>query len=351
MFESITVPGYPALPPSTSWNPKVFSKTLENILRYNCVTGYITHRPLADEVLAGKGGTLVLRTKPVVTAKSWRPGLDMVTQKPTGTYREFSPARFLYFQTMVAPHEMHFSDISDWAGLFRDSGLADLIEKKELEFFDYAMESYGITADASGYVGTLSNTYQVGTPTRPVALLEDDAAVAADTHTGAKASATKFFRHLEGVLLETKSEQGLTFGNSNYIVLPTWMAVRRGLSDIKAADVAGTGQSILFRGVDQIPNPGGFSDMYRSNQIAVTTLGAPTVTGEAPTGTKVWPVFYGKVAGVMESSELKIDEQGMSERQPGTWYRHYEQYDWFARHPELYGVAYVTDAAYTAATV
>lgn len=351
MFESITVPGYPASAPSTSWNPKVFSKTLENILRYNCVTGYIAHRPMADEVLAGKGGTLVIRTKPSVTAKTWRPGQDMVTQQPKGTYREFTPERFLYFQTMTAPHEMHFSDISDWAGLYRESGLADLIEKKEAEAFDFWQESYGIIADANGYVGTLSNTYRVGTPTRPVAMLKNDAEVGADNHTGPKVSATDFYRQLEGVLLETKSEQGLTFGNSNYIVTPTWTAVRRGLSDIKAADVAGTGQSILFRGVDQIPNPGGFSDVYRSNQIPVTVLGAPTVSGEAPEGTKVWPVFYGKVAGVMESSELKIDEQGMSEKQPGKWYRHYEQYDWFARHPELFGVAYVTDAPYTAAVI
>lgn len=351
MFESISVPGNPTLAPSSSWNPKVFSKTLENILRYNCVTGYITHRPLADEVLGGKGGTLVIRTKPTVQAKSWRPGQEMVTQTPKGTFREFSPERFLYFQTATAPHEMHFSDISDWAGMFRDSGLADLLEKKEQEAFDFLLETYGLTASTTGFVGTLSSSYQVGTITRPVALLDDDAAVAAETKTCAKASATKFFRGLEGVLLETKSEQGLTFGNSNYIVQPTWAAVRRGISDIKAADVAGTGQSILFRGVDQIPNPGGFSDMYRSNQIAQITTGAPTVTGDAPEGTKVWPVFYGKVAGVMESSELKIDEQGVSEKQPGKWYRHYECYDWFARHPELYGVAYITDQAYTPATV
>ena len=127
--------------------------------------------------------------------------------------------------------------------------------------------------------------------------------------------------------------------------------IRRGLSDIKAADMAGSPSSFLFRGVDAIPNPGGFSDIYRSNRVPMFTAGAPASNGDCPQGTKVWPVFYGKVAGVMEYGELKIDESGTSENQPGKWFRHYEHYDWFARYPQLFGVAWVTDEAYNGAVV
>ena len=352
MFEAISVPGNPTLAPHSSWNPKVYSKTLENILRYNCITGYIFHRPLADEVLTGKGGTLVIRAKPTVTARSWKPGQNMVTQRPKAPApKEFSPERFLYFQTATAPYEQMYSDIADWASLFRECGLADLLEKKEDEAFDFLLETYGIRPDANGNVGSVSSSYPVGTFTRPLAVLKNDALVAASNATCPLMSATEFDRYIEGVMLELKTEQGLTFGNSNYMIKPTWLTVRRGLSDIKAADMAGTPSSLLFRSVDTIPNPGGFSDVYRSNRVPMFTAGAPESAGDCPIGTKIWPVFYGKVAGAMEYGELKIDEQGTSETQPGKWYRHYEHYDWFARYPELFGVAWVTDTAYDGATV
>lgn len=327
--------------PSAAYAPDVTSKQIKMLLRQNTFMNRVCNRRYQGE-LKGKGSKLVIPGEPVVLSKPYVPGQPLVTQvNPKATDTEFFPNRARYIQTALTKEQEYFSAIGNLAGLYKSSGVADILEKQEQEWIDFALanpDAANTGAAATGKAGLLSKAYTVGTQTAPVLCFDSYAEMKDTTSTTAtyKGVAAKILSRLESVLNEQPRNKEM--GGSKWVYMPEWFAKAAQLSDVTlAASDQSNMMSYFFRDVGEVKGIGGFQSCFRSNLLE------PVETD----GVTAWPVIFGTTDAICFADELTYDEQGVSESTPGTFNRRVTVYDWYAVYPESLGVAWVTPEDYS----
>lgn len=327
--------------PSDAYSPVVTSKQIRMLLRQNTFMTNVCNRRYQGE-LKGRGSKLVIPGEPVVTSSPYIAGQPLVTQvNPKATDIEFQPNRARYIQTATTKEQEYFSAIGNLAGLYKSSGIGDIVEKQELEWIDFALANPDTanTGDTNGFAGLRSNSYLVGTQTAPVLCFDSYAEMhdlTAATTATRKGVSAKIMSRFESVLNEQPKNKEM--GGAKWLYGPEWFMKSAQLSDItlESGDQSNA-MSYFFRDLGQMKGIGGFQNCYRSNLLA------PVVTG----GITAWPVIFGTTDGICFADELTYDETGTCESTPGTFNRRVTVYDWYPVYKESIGVAWVTNKDYT----
>lgn len=334
--------------PSAGYAPEVTHKTVRNLLRYNTIFPRVCNSRFSG-ALKGRGSKLTIPGEPNVLSKPYVPGQPLVTQtNPKATDISFEVNKARYIQTAMTEEQAYFSAISNLEGLYKASGIADLLIQQELEWIDHALASPHAknTGDANGRAGAKSLAYTVGTQTKPILCFDSYAEQAAATSANAsyKGVAAKVLSRLESVLNEQPRNNEFT--GTKWVYMPEWFAKAAQLSDITLAssDQSNT-MSYFFRDVGEVKGIGGFQSSFRSNLLE------PVVSaGGSSTTVNAWPVIFGTTDAICFADELTYDESGVGEQQAGRFNRRVTVYDWFTVYSECLGVAWVTPDDYTAAS-
>ena len=336
--------------PSAAYSPEVFDTQLRMLLRNNTFMTNVCNRRYQGK-MKGRGSKLTIPGEPNVLNRPLIPGQPTITQtNPKGTDISFEVNRARYIQTGLLQETQYFSAIGNLEGVYKNSGMAGLLETKETEWIDFALANphAANTGNANGKAGLKSSSYLVGTQTNPI-LIFDSYAEQSST-AGAAATATykgvaaKILSRLESVLNEQPKNREM--GGAPWVYMPEWFAKAAQLSDITlASSDQSNAMSYFFRNVGEVKGIGGFEMSYRSNLIdPVESAGGSATTVEA------WPVIFGTTDAICYADELDYEESGVSESQAGRFTRRVNIYDWFAVYPECLGVAWVTPNDYVAAS-
>lgn len=326
--------------PSQGYSPEVTSKQIRMLLRQNTFMNRVCNRRYQGE-LKGKGSKLIIPGEPKVVSAPYVPGQPLITQvNPKATDIEFFPNRARYIQTALTKEQEYFSAIGNLAGLYKSSGIADIVEKQELEWIDFALaapNAGNVGDDTNGKAGAKSGAYLVGTSDKPI-LCYDSYAELHDTTSATaprKDVAAKVLSRLESVLNEQPRNKEMM--GQKWAYMPEWFAKASQLSDItlNSGDQSNM-MSYFFRDVGEVKGIGGFQSCFRSNLLE------PVITD----GVEAWPVIFGTTDAICFADELTYDEQGVAESTPGTFNRRVTVYDWYNVYPECIGVAWVTPTDY-----
>ena len=329
--------------PSNAYAPDVTSKQIKMLLRNNTFMTRVCNRRYQGE-LKGKGSKLVIPGEPNVISSPYIPGQPTVTQvNPKAADREFFPNRARYIQTALTKEQEYFSAIGNLAGLYKSSGIADIVTKQEQEWIDFALaapDAANVGDSTYGKAGKVSSSYLVGTSDKPVLCYDSYAELhdASSATAPRKDVAAKFMSRLESVLNEQPTNKEMT--GQKWIYMPEWFAKSAQLSDItlQSSDQSNM-MSYFFRDVGEVKGIGGFQSCFRSNLLE------PVIDG----GIEAWPIIFGTTDAICFADELTYDEQGVSESTPGMFNRRVTLYDWYNVYPESIGVAWVTPKDYAVA--
>lgn len=326
--------------PSAAYSPAVTSKQIKMLLRQNTAMTRMCNRRYQGE-LKGRGSKLVIPGEPNVVSKPYVPGQPLITQvNPKATDTEFFPNKARYIQTALTKEQEYFSAIGNLEGLYKSSGIADIVMTQEQEWIDFAIANVNAdnTGDANGAAGVISHAYTVGTQAAPVLCYDSWAELAAGaaganaTYTGVSA---KLLSRFESVLNEQPRNRDM--GGQKWVYGPEWFMKSAQLSDITLDNGdRSNSMSYFFRDIGELKGIGGFQNCFRSNLLE------PVTTGDAV----AWPVLFGTTDGICFADELTYDEQGVAESTPGTFNRRVTVYDWYAVYPECIGLAWVTPDDY-----
>lgn len=327
--------------PSQGYSPDVTSKQIRMLLRQNTFMPRVCNRRYQGE-LKGKGSKLIIPGEPTVVSSPYVPGQPLVTQvNPKATDREFFPNRARYIQTALTKEQEYFSAIGNLAGLYKSSGIADIVTKQEQEWIDFALaapDASNVGDATNGKAGKISSSYLVGTSDKPVLCFDSYAELhdTAGTTTAPRTSvAAKLLSRLESVLNEQPRNNEM--GGQKWVYMPEWFAKAAQLSDITLASGDQSNMmSYFFRDVGEVKGIGGFGSAFRSNLLE------PVIADDV----EAWPIIFGTTDALCFADELTYDEQGIAESTPGTFNRRVTVYDWYNVYPECIGVAWVTAKDY-----
>ena len=330
--------------PSYGYAPEVTSKQIKMLLRQNTFMPRVCNRRYQGE-LKGRGSKLIIPGEPNVVSKPYVAGQPLVTQvNPKATDTEFFPNRARYIQTALTKEQEYFSAIGNLGGLYKSSGIADIVENQEKEWIDFALANVHASntgAAATGKAGFVSGAYLAGTQTAPI-LCFDSYAEQHDTIMTTNATyagvSAKVLSRAESILNEQPVNKEM--GGQKWVYGPEWFMKSCQLSDItlESGDQSNT-MSYFFRDLGEVKGIGGFQSAFRSNLIE------PVKTD----GVQAWPVLFGTTSAICFADELTYDEQGFAESTAGMFNRRVTVYDWYAIYPEALGVLWVTNEDYEGA--
>jgi hypothetical protein len=328
--------------PSQGYSPDVTSKQIKMLLRQNTFMTRVCNRRYQGE-LKGKGSKLVIPGEPNVVSSPYVPGQPLITQvNPKATDVEFFPNRARYIQTALTKEQEYFSAIGNLAGLYKSSGIADIVTKQEQEWIDFALtapDAANVGDATNAKAGKVSSSYLVGTSAKPVLCFDSYAEMhdmSLSTAAVKKTVAAKLLSRLESVLNEQPRNKEM--GGQKWVYMPEWFAKMAQLSDLTLQTGEGMGaMSYFFRDVGEVKGIGGFQNCFRSNLLE------PVIADDV----EAWPIIFGTTDALCFADELTYDEQGVAESTPGMFNRRVTVYDWYNVYPECIGVAWVTAKDYT----
>lgn len=312
------------------------------LLRQNTFMPRVCNRRYQGE-LKGKGSKLVIPGEPNVVSSPYIPGQPTITQvNPKAVDMEFFPNRARYIQTALTKEQEYFSAIGNLAGLYKSSGISDIVTKQEQEWIDFALtapDAANVGDSTNGMAGKISSSYLIGTSAKPVLCFDSYAEMhdmSASIDAKRYSVAAKILSRLESVLNEQPKNSEM--GGQKWVYGPEWFMKMAQLSDItlQSGDESNT-MSYFFRDIGQMKGIGGFQNVFRSNLLE------PVIADDV----EAWPVLFGTTDAICFADELTYDEQGIAESTPGTFNRRVTVYDWYNVYPEAIGVAWVTAKDYT----
>lgn len=327
--------------PSQGYSPTVTSKQIKMLLRQNTFMPRVCNRRYQGE-LKNKGSKLVIPGEPNVVSSPYIPGQPTITQvNPKAVDMEFFPNRARYIQTALTKEQEYFSAIGNLAGLYKSSGISDIVTKQEQEWIDFALtapDAANVGDATYGKAGKISSSYLIGTSAKPVLCFDSYAEMhdkSGTTEALRQDVAAKVLSRLESVLNEQPKNNEM--GGQKWVYGPEWFMKMAQLSDItlQSGDESNT-MSYFFRDIGQMKGIGGFQNVFRSNLLE------PVIADDV----EAWPVLFGTTDAICFADELTYDESGVAESTPGTFNRRVTVYDWYNVYPEAIGVAWVTAKDY-----
>jgi len=289
---------------------------------------------------------------------------------------EWVPSRAQYTQIGTTRKQRRESRW-DLSGEFLQSGMQDFAKNRFKEYLDFCIQNAGTynkgalasTADgpALGYGGRLLGKVLLGTPTLPVILFSDQAALAASSATGPKMLAVDFVASLDVALSEqiggdggdTTIMSGATLfdqqrSTNSFVYYPALLNTYCKISDKAiSATAQDERRNSLFGDVMWLNSTqlGGWNRAIKTNLLPTFKTDGTGGARYAPAGVTVVPIVFGQNRSVMATPPYTdSDRQIKDQKNLLDVDRDVRYYDFFAAFPNFLGVAYVTFDAYDAQT-
>jgi hypothetical protein len=363
--------------PSRGWAPPVFADRLMRLFREATFTDVTTVNP-PGELTPTKTGSLgyIFTWEAYVRSLPMIQGRDLVTQFPESKDVEWVPSRAQYTQIGTTRKQRRESRW-DLSGEFLQSGMQDFAKNRFKEYLDFCIQNAGTynkgalaaTADgpALGYGGRLLGKVLLGTPTLPVILFSDQAALAASSATGPKMLAVDFVASLDVALSEqiggdggdTTIMSGATLfdqqrSTQSFVYYPALLNTYCKISDKAiSATAQDERRNSLFGDVMWLNSTqlGGWNRAIKTNLLPTFKTDGTGGASYAPAGVTVVPIVFGQNRSVMATPPYTdSDRQIKDQKNLLDVDRDVRYYDFFAAFPNFLGVAYVTFDAYEAQT-
>ena len=362
--------------PSRGWAPPVFADRLMRLFREATFTDVTTVNP-PGELTPTKTGSLgyIFTWEAYVRSLPLIQGRDMITQFPESKDVEWIPQRAQYTQIGTTRKQRRESRW-DLTGEFLSSGMQDFAKNRFKEYLDFCIQNAGTynkgaTVAVSGgpdlgYGGRLLGKVLLGTPTLPVILFKDQAALAASSATGPKMLAVDFVASLDVALSEQIGGDGgdtvmagatlfdQQRSTESFVYYPALLNTYCKLSDKAiSATAQDEKRNSLFGDVMWLNSThlGGWTRAIKTNLLPTFVTDGTGGARFAPAGVKVIPIIFGQNRSVMATPPYTdSDRQIKDQKNLLDVDRDVRYYDFFAAFPNFLGVAYVTFDEYAAQT-
>ena len=362
--------------PSRGWAPPVFADRLMRLFREATFTDVTTVNP-PGELTPTKTGSLgyIFTWEAYVRSLPMIQGRDMITQFPESKDVEWIPQRAQYTQIGTTRKQRRESRW-DLTGEFLASGMQDFAKNRFKEYLDFCIQNAGTYnkgatvavsgGPALGYGGRLLGKVLLGTPTLPVILFKDQAALVASTATGPKMLAVDFVASLDVALSEQIGGDGgdtvmagatlfdQQRSTDSFVYYPALLNTYCKLSDKAiSATAQDERRNSLFGDVMWLNSThlGGWARAIKTNLLPTFVTDGTGGASFAPAGVKVIPIIFGQNRAVMATPPYTdSDRQIKDQKNLLDVDRDVRYYDFFAAFPNFLGVAYVTFDEYTAQT-
>lgn len=363
--------------PSRGWAPPVYADQLMRLFREATFTDVTTVNP-PGALLPTKTGSLgyIFTWEAYVRSLPMIQGRDLVTQFPESKDVEWVPSRAQYTQIGTTRKQRRESRW-DLPGEFLASGMQDFSKNRFKEYLDFCIQNAGTynkgalaaTTDgpALGYGGRLLGKVLLGTPTLPVILFADQAALAASAATGPKMLAVDFIASLDVALSEqiggdggdTTIMSGATLfdqqrSTQSFVYYPALLNTYCKISDKAiSATAQDERRNSLFGDVMWLNSThlGGWNRAIKTNLIPTFKTDGTGGAAYAPAGVTVVPIIFGQNRSVMATAPYTDSDRAIKDQKNLLDVdRDVRYYDFFAAFPNFLGVAYVTFDEYTAQT-
>ena len=362
--------------PSRGWAPPVFADRLMRLFREATFTDVTTVNP-PGELTPTKTGSLgyIFTWEAYVRSLPMIQGRDMITQFPESKDVEWIPQRAQYTQIGTTRKQRRESRW-DLTGEFLASGMQDFAKNRFKEYLDFCIQNAGTYnkgatvavsgGPALGYGGRLLGKVLLGTPTLPVILFKDQAALAASSATGPKMLAVDFVASLDVALSEQIGGDGgdtvmagatlfdQQRSTESFVYYPALLNTYCKLSDKAiSATAQDEKRNSLFGDVMWLNSThlGGWNRAIKTNLLPTLVTDGTGGASFAPAGVKVIPIIFGQNRSVMATAPYTdSDRQIKDQKNLLDVDRDVRYYDFFAAFPNFLGVAYVTFDEYAAQT-
>lgn len=362
--------------PSRGWAPPVFADRLMRLFREATFTDVTTVNP-PGELTPTKTGSLgyIFTWEAYVRSLPMIQGRDMITQFPESKDVEWIPQRAQYTQIGTTRKQRRESRW-DLTGEFLSSGMQDFSKNRFKEYLDFCIQNAGTYnkgatvavsgGPALGYGGRLLGKVLLGTPTLPVILFKDQAALAASSATGPKMLAVDFVASLDVALSEQIGGDGgdtvmagatlfdQQRSTESFVYYPALLNTYCKLSDKAiSATAQDERRNSLFGDVMWLNSThlGGWNRAIKTNLLPTLATDGTGGATFAPAGVKVIPIIFGQNRAVMATAPYTdSDRQIKDQKNLLDVDRDVRYYDFFAAFPNFLGVAYVTFDEYSAQT-
>ena len=362
--------------PSRGWAPPVFADRLMRLFREATFTDVTTVNP-PGELIPTKTGSLgyIFTWEAYVRSLPMIQGRDMITQFPESKDVEWIPQRAQYTQIGTTRKQRRESRW-DLSGEFLASGMQDFAKNRFKEYLDLCIQNAGTynkgaTVAVSdgpdiGYGGRLLGKVLLGTPTLPVILFKDQAALAASSATGPKMLAVDFVASLDVALSEQIGGDGgdtvmagatlfdQQRSTDSFVYYPALLNTYCKLSDKAiSATAQDERRNSLFGDVMWLNSThlGGWTRAIKTNLLPTFVTDGTGGASFAPAGVRVVPIIFGQNRSVMATAPYTdSDRQIKDQKNLLDVDRDVRYYDFFAAFPNFLGVAYVTFDEYAAQT-
>lgn len=362
--------------PSRGWAPPVFADRLMRLFREATFTDVTTVNP-PGELTPTKSGSLgyIFTWEAYVRSLPLIQGRDMITQFPESKDVEWIPQRAQYTQIGTTRKQRRESRW-DLTGEFLTSGMQDFAKNRFKEYLDFCIQNAGTynkgaTVAVSGgpdigYGGRLLGKVLLGTPTLPVILFKDQAALAASSATGPKMLAVDFVASLDVALSEQIGGDGgdtvmagatlfdQQRSTDSFVYYPALLNTYCKLSDKAiSATAQDERRNSLFGDVMWLNSThlGGWTRAIKTNLLPTFITDGTGGAKFAPAGVRVIPIIFGQNRSVMATPPYTdSDRQIKDQKNLLDVDRDVRYYDFFAAFPNFLGVAYVTFDEYAAQT-
>lgn len=362
--------------PSRGWAPPVFADRLMRLFREATFTDVTTVNP-PGELIPTKTGSLgyIFTWEAYVRSLPMIQGRDLITQFPESKDVEWIPQRAQYTQIGTTRKQRRESRW-DLTGEFLASGMQDFAKNRFKEYLDFCIQNAGTYnkgatvavsgGPALGYGGRLLGKVLLGTPTLPVILFKDQAALAASTATGPKMLAVDFVASLDVALSEQIGGDGgdtvmagatlfdQQRSTESFVYYPALLNTYCKLSDKAiSATAQDEKRNALFGDVMWLNSThlGGWNRAIKTNLLPTFVTDGTGGASFAPAGVKVIPIIFGQNRSVMATPPYTdSDRQIKDQKNLLDVDRDVRYYDFFAAFPNFLGVAYVTFDEYAAQT-
>lgn len=362
--------------PSRGWAPPVFADRLMRLFREATFTDVTTVNP-PGELTPTKSGSLgyIFTWEAYVRSLPMIQGRDLITQFPESKDVEWVPQRAQYTQIGTTRKQRRESRW-DLTSEFLSSGLKDFAKNRFKEYLDFCIQNAGTynkgaTVAVSdgpdiGYGGRLLGKVLLGTPTLPVILFKDQAALAASSATGPKMLAVDFVASLDVALSEQIGGDGgdtvmagatlfdQQRSTDSFVYYPALLNTYCKLSDKAiSATAQDERRNSLFGDVMWLNSThlGGWTRAIKTNLLPTFVTDGTGGASFAPAGVRVIPIIFGQNRSVMATPPYTdSDRQIKDQKNLLDVDRDVRYYDFFAAFPNFLGVAYVTFDEYAVQT-
>lgn len=270
------------------------------------------------------GSKVWLRELPDVKTARYRKGMTLPHVELEAESQSFEVARARFWAYKLDSLDKHLTDMTGFSSDVSAKFNNQLAEDIEIEFLADAPSRCSVENQGQG-AGHRSAMYDLGSAAHPLAIY-NTAQTLQYKSAAVDAVATA------AAALE---EQPGGMGDDPYIVIPVWMGLRIQTSELRKANEAGDGTSLIRKGVTNIGMLAGLT-VFTSNLLNVVTQ---TANGVA--NTKCFNVLYGDRKGItyadqITESEIKPIEDGFGQK-----FQAMHTYDWMGVQPTRFGSLYI----------